>query len=222
MYSGVVEIQLSPPSEGEPTESPNFCEFLKTVYNTGVVPNYTSNGVILSYYDKPNTEYYELANKILDYTRRFVGGVAISFGNKSLRPFAKNAIKGLIEKGNTNINIHHIISTKDSVQEFIDSWNEYGDNIMYHVLLPLMPAGRSTSGIEDGVWEILEKAIQDLNIKNIAFGAHFAEYLKDSKIKTWLYPPESLSKNVVLQKDCVKITPSSFNLTPVKVINLQN
>ena len=74
-------FQIAIGSEGESTETPNICEILETVYTTGVVPNYTSNGVILSYYDKPNTEYYELANKILDYTRRFVGGVAISFGN---------------------------------------------------------------------------------------------------------------------------------------------
>ena len=213
-------FQIAIGSEGSPDENPEFCDFIETVYNTGVVPNYTSNGVILSYYDKPGTEYYDLANKILDYTRRFIGGVAISFGNKSLRSFAKDAIKGLIEKGDTNINIHHIISDKESVQEFIDSWYEYGDDIMYHVLLPLMPAGRSKKGIESGVWEILEDSIKDLNIENVAFGAHFVDYLKNSKIKTWLYPPESLSKNIILEKDCVKITPSSFNLNPIKIINL--
>ena len=36
------------------------------------------------------------------------------------------------------------------------------------------------------------------------------------KIKTWLYPAESYSKNVLLTKDKVQITPSSFNLTPIK------
>lgn len=53
-----------------------------------------------------------------------------------------------------------------------------------------------------------------------AFGAHFVEYLKTSKIKTHLYPPESLSKNVILTKDKVQITPSSFNLNPIMTINL--
>lgn len=42
----------------------------------------------------------------------------------------------------------------------------------------------------------------------------------DTKIKTHLYPPESLSKNVILTKDKVQITPSSFNLKPIRVINL--
>lgn len=44
--------------------------------------------------------------------------------------------------------------------------------------------------------------------------------LETSKIKTHLYPPESLSKNVILTKDKVQITPSSFNLTPIKVIHV--
>ena len=197
-----------------------FCEFLETVYNTNVVPNFTTNGVILASWNKPESMYYNLANKILDYTRRFVGGVAVSFGNRSLRKFAKDAVDGLIKNGDVNINLHHIISTKESVDEFVKVWEEYGDKIAYHVLLPLMPSGRSTKGIEDGVFEYMESKIQELNIKNVAFGAHFIKYLEGSKIKTWLYPAESLSKNVILTKDKVQITPSSFDMKPVKVIEL--
>lgn len=212
-------FQIAIGSEGEPTESSSFCDFLETVYNTGVVPNYTTNGVILSYYDKPGTEYYDLANKILKYTHDYVAGVAVSFGNKSLRSYAENAIKGLLEKGDCHINIHHIISDKASVQDFIDSWYNYSDDIKYHVLLPLMPSGRSTKGLEPGVWEILEKAIKDLNITNVAFGAHFYKYLTDSSIKTWIYPPESLSKNMILKNGKVIITPSSFDLTSIKTFD---
>ena len=69
------------------------------------------------------------------------------------------------------------------------------------------------------VFEYLEEKINEHNMKNVAFGAHFIKYLRDSKmIKTWLYEPESFSKNVILLKDEVLITPSSFNLKPVKVI----
>ena len=45
------------------------------------------------------------------------------------------------------------ISTKESVDEFVETWKEYGAEIAYHVLLPLMPSGRSTKGIEPGVFE---------------------------------------------------------------------
>lgn len=211
---------MSPPSEGEPLESPDFCKFLETVYNTNVVPNYTSNGVILGSYDNPNSKWYNKANEILEYTSSYVGGVAISMGNPLLRNLASKAIDALLLKGNTKINIHHIISDKESVDEFFKIQQKYGNDIYYHVLLPLMPSGRSKEGIKEGVFEYLEEIIQKNNIKNIAFGAHFVKYLETSKIKTYLYPPESLSKNVILQKDHIKITPSSFNLNPIKEILL--
>lgn len=118
------------------------------------------------------------------------------------------------------MNIHHIISTKESVDNFVRAWKFYGDDILYHVLLPLMPSGRSTKGIEDGAFKYLEEQIEKNSIKNVAFGAHFIEYLRDSKIKTWLYEPEIFSKNVILTPNKVQITPSSFNLNPIKIINL--
>lgn len=213
-------FQIAIGSQGEPTMHPQLCEFLETVYNTNVVPNYTTNGIILSYWDKPGSRYYLLANRILEYTAKYCGGVAVSFGNKSLRKFAKDAVQGLIEKGEVNINLHHIISTKESVDEFVEIWKEYGAEVAYHVLLPLMPSGRSTKGIEPGVFEYMEDKIQELGMKNVAFGAHFIKFLENSKIKTWLYPAESLSKNVLLKKDKVEITPSSFDMNPVKVIEL--
>lgn len=206
-------FQIAIGSTGEPTIHPEFCNFLKTVYESGVVPNYTTNGIILS-------RQTPLAEAILEATRKYVGGVAVSFGNEALREQARQAVINLINNGNTNVNIHHIISDKDSVDEFIAEWLRYGDSILYHVLLPLMPTGRSKSGIEDGVWEYLEEMIQKHEIKNVAFGAHFIKYLRGSKIKTWLYDEESFSKNIILTPDKVQITPSSFDLNPIEIINL--
>lgn len=213
-------FQIAIGSESEPTEHQDFCNFLKTVFETNIVPNYTTNGVILSSWNKPNNKYYKLANEILDYTNNFVGGVAVSFGNKLLRNLANNAIEGLINKGNTNINIHHIISTKQSVDEFVETWLKYDYDILYHVLLPLVPAGRSTKGMEEGVFQYLEEVIDKNNIKNIAFGAKFIKYLETSKIKTWLYDEHSLSANILLKNDKIVITKSSFDLEPIKIISL--
>lgn len=204
-------FQIAIGSTGEPTIHPDFCKFLETVYNTGVVPNYTTNGITLS--KATNRE-------LLEYTRNFVGGVAVSLGNKALKKNADMAIVNLIIMGDTNVNIHHIISTKDSVDDFIKEWKRYGSDIKYHVLLPLMPSGRSSKGLDEGVFEYLEEKILEENITNVAFGAHFCKYLENSKIPTYLYPPESLSKNVILTKDKVQITPSSFNLNPIKTIEL--
>lgn len=205
-------FQIAIGSTGEPTIHPDFCKFLETVYNTGVVPNYTTNGITLSS--------IKTSRELLEYTRNFVGGVAVSLGNKALKRNADMAIVNLITMGNTNVNIHHIISTKDSVDDFIKEWKRYGSDIKYHVLLPLMPSGRSSKGLDEGVFEYLEEKILEENVTNVAFGAHFCKYLKNSKIPTYLYPPESLSKNVILTKDKVQITPSSFNLNPIKIIEL--
>ena len=206
-------FQIAIGSTGEPTIHPEFCDFLKTVYESGVVPNYTTNGITIA---KDN----ELSSKILAFTREYVGGVAISFGNKSLRNYAHEAIYKLHKLGNTNINIHHIISDKESVDEFVAEWAHYGDSILYHVLLPLMPSGRSSEGVTEGTFEYLEEVIEKNNIKNVAFGAHFIKNLRDSKIKTWLYDEQSFSKNIILTKDLVQITPSSFDLNPIMQIKL--
>ena len=208
-------FQIAIGSTGCPTIHPQFCEFLETVYNSGVVPNYTTNGITLAKGD-------EYTEKLLDYTRRFVGGVAVSMGNKSLHKQAKKAIQILLDKGDTNVNIHHIISDKKSVDDFLKVQKKYGSDILYHVLLPLMPAGRSTRGVEEGAFEYLEDMIEKYDIKNVAFGAHFIETLKTSKIPTWLYEAESFSKNIILTKDKVQITPSSFDLKPIKIIDLKN
>lgn len=174
-------FQIAIGSTGEPTIHPDFCKFLETVYNTGVVPNYTTNGITLSS--------IKTSRELLEYTRNFVGGVAVSLGNKALKRNADMAIVNLITMGDTNVNIHHIISTKDSVDDFIKEWKRYGSDIKYHVLLPLMPSGRSSKGLDEGVFEYLEEKILEENVTNVAFGAHFCKYLKNSKIPTYLYPP---------------------------------
>lgn len=206
-------FQIAIGSTGEPTIHPEFCRFLKTVYETGVVPNYTTNGISIAKND-------EISKNILEATRRYVGGVAVSFGNKSIRNYARTAVYKLITLGDTNVNIHHIISDKESVDEFVAEWARYGDDILYHVLLPLMPSGRSSEGVTDGTFEYLEEVIEKNNIKNVAFGAHFIKNLRNSKIKTWLYDEQSFSKNIILTPDKVQITPSSFDLNPIKVIDL--
>lgn len=206
-------FQIAIGSTGEPTIHPEFCDFLKTVYETGVVPNYTTNGITLA---KDN----ELSKQIMEATRKYVGGVAVSFGNKTIRDYARTAVANLVNFGNTNVNIHHIISNKESVDVFVQEWAYYGSDILYHVLLPLRPSGRSSEGITDGTFEYLEEVIEKNGIKNVAFGAHFIKNLRNSKIKTWLYDEQSFSKNIILTKDLVQITPSSFDLNPIMKIEL--
>ena len=206
-------FQIALGSTGEPSIHPDFCKFLQTVYDTNVVPNYTTNGITIA-------QDTELSDQILAYTRAYVGGVAVSFGNKQIRNYAEQAVIKLLNRGNTNVNIHHLISDKNSVDEFIQEWLKYGDDILYHVLLPLMPHGRSDKGIEDGVFQYLEEMIDKNGIKNVAFGANFIKNLESSKIKTWLYDEHSLSANCILKPNEIVLTKSSFDLNPVKIIKL--
>lgn len=207
-------FQIAIGSSGEPTIHPDFAEFLRTIYELNIVPNYTSNGIAIA-----NDS--DVSEIILEATSNYVGGVALSANtwNKAIDLSWRKAFRKLIDFGNTNINLHYIISDKKSVDKFIDIYNEYKDNVLYFVLLPLMNSGRSNDKYSSEAFEYLLES--GLDFGNIAFGAHFYDLLKNqNKIKCWLYPPESFSKNLILE-DTIKITPSSFNLTPVMEIKYE-
>jgi MoaA/NifB/PqqE/SkfB family radical SAM enzyme len=201
-------FQIAIGSQGEPTLHPDFLKFLETIYNLNIVPNYTTNGITIAL----ESDYSE---KLLDYTSKYVGGVAVSANTwaENINMLWRNAISKLIYYGNTNINIHYIIRDKKSVDEFINIYNEYKNDILYFVLLPLMKSGRSSEQYQKEAFDyLLDK---DFDFSKIAFGAHFYDLLKNqNKVKCWMYPPESFSKNLILD-DTIKITPSSFNLNPI-------
>lgn len=204
---------MSPTSTGEPTIHPDFTKFLETVYNTQVVPNFTTNGIILSDYNDKRCQ------EILDYTKSYVGGVAISFGNELLRMRALKAVYNLLKYGECKVMIHHLISNRKSVEDFMVATKDFGKDIHYHVLLPLMKHGRSDKGLEDGVFEYMQDEIIKNNITNVAFGANFYPYLENSKLPVSVYPQEAYSKNIILNNKVI-ITPSSFNLTPIHEIKV--
>ena len=216
-YKGVTytskPFQIAIASTGEAAIHPQFTKFLQTVYETEVVPNYTTNGIILSDYKNP------LCQEILEATRNFCGGVAISVGNRSIRNNALTAIDNLLKYGECKVMMHHLIYDEESVDDFLDLVKSYSNTIHYHVLLPLMKHGRSTEGLEEGVFEYLQDLILENDIKNIAFGANFYPYLENSKLPVSIYPQEAYSKNVILNKKVI-ITPSSFNLTPIEEIEV--
>lgn len=210
-------FQIAIGSESEPTIHPDFIEFIRTVYNYGVVPNYTTNGITLSNDD----EYSKL---LLEVTEKYCGGVAVSANrwNSVIDKQWRKAVNKL-SKIDVNINLHYIISDKGSVDEFIRIYNEYKDKVLYFVLLPLMKSGRSVDSMSDEAFEYL-LTFENVDWSKVAFGAHFYESLKkQDKIKCWMFPPESFSKNLILEGKSedsigIKITPSSFNLTPMKEI----
>lgn len=219
-------VQIAIGSTGEPTQHPDFPEFLKIVKESGVVPNYTTNGLLLGYSGK-DQEIIKRRDNLLDVTEKYCSAVAISLGNKNLREAAIRAIENLIPR-DIHVVTHHIISDLDSVLDFFEFRRKYGKKIHYYTLLPLAKSGRSEKEMSQGVYNFLESEIlfrqreimEDMG--NISFGAKFIPYVKShgNLLNACLIPEGAYSKNMLIKDDKVIITPSSFDLTPIKIINL--
>ena len=206
--------QIAIGSVGEPTIHPDLPKFLQAVYESDVVPNYTTNGILLS---------GDKGDEVMEATRNFCGGVAVSYGNKSLRDQADKAIENLLKNGECKVIIHHIIEDKNSVDDLTGTVDKWGKDIHYHVLLPLMKHGRSDKEMNTETYLYLMEQLSEKDIKNVAFGANFAPFMKENstgKIDVWEYPQEIYSKNILLKNGEVIITPSSFNLEAIKTIKL--
>ena len=93
---------------GEPTLHPNFIELLKTFKELGIEPNYTTNGM-------------NLTDEILEATKEYCGGVAISC-HPHLRKYWEPAIYKLNKLGIV-VNLHLVISDKASQDNFMYIYN---------------------------------------------------------------------------------------------------
>jgi organic radical activating enzyme len=182
---------------GEPTEHPEFLDILKLTYDLDITPNYTTNGSFI---------FSENKDKIIEYTKKYCGGVAVSC-HEHLNDIWTKAANLFIDNG-IKTNFHIIISDKDSIDRFIGIYNEWKYKIDYFVLLPQINKGRSKDAIID--WEYLKSVLPE-NKEQIAFGANFYPYLKDyDDIGCDLYEPEIMSKFLDL-KD-MRLYGSSFEL----------
>lgn len=198
--------QIAIGSGGESTIHPEFIEFLKTIYDLNIVPNYTTNGITIA-------EDNEYSKKLLEATEKYCGGVAVSANsfNEYIDKIWRKAVDKL-SKIDVHINLHIIISDKASVDRFYDIYREYKEIIHTFVLLPIMPEGRSNQSCSKETFEYFVSRWSEITDRSkVAFGANFYPYLKEQDdIKCYLYEPESFSKNLILDDEII-ITPSSFN-----------
>jgi len=181
---------------GEPTEHPDFLSILKTTRELGIVPNYTTNGSFIIFDNK---------DSIIEYTKKYCGGVAVSC-HKHLEKYWKKAAELFLENG-IMTNFHIVISDSASIDYFLDIYSEWEDKISYFVLLPIINKGRCKDKNID--FDYLKKMLPE-NKNKLAFGAHFYDFLKENKeIGASLYEPEIMSKFLDL-KD-MKLYKSSFD-----------
>lgn len=190
---------------GEIVFHPEFHEYCKvSMEEYNVVPNYTTNGVwALTMEDSD-------INKVIETTKKYCGGVAVS-AHPHLEKYWRKAIEFYIENG-IRTNFHHIISDKESIDRFLNIFEEYKDKVDYFVLLPFKAVGRAKGMNEELDWEyFVEKFPKDKNdTAKIAFGANFYEYLLKGEldVPVSLYVPHILSKFLDMKDG--NVYPSSF------------
>lgn len=198
-------FQVAMPGSGEISLHPEFEEIFKTFHDLGITPNYTTNGMWIT---DPS-----LTTRLIDATLKYVGGVAVSC-HPHLEKYWKNAVKTYKCFTAIKVNLHIVISDKESIDYFIKIYNQFEDMVDYFVLLPYGNQGRAVEKNID--WEYLIHSMPEDNSK-IAFGAKFYDYLLKGirdirpgyEMPVSLYPPESMSKFLDL-KD-MKLYKSSFD-----------
>lgn len=186
---------------GNPNQHPDFVNILKKFNELQIVPNYTTNGM-------------GLTDKILEATQQYCGGVAVSC-HPHLRKYWELGAKEL-SKAKIQLSYHHIIGDKNSVNRFIDIFeNEKLDSLVsYHVLLPLIAQGRAKYSCDQNAKEKLFNYLEKLNpdrLQKIAFGAKFYDDLLEKKYNfpgISIYGPEDFSKFLYIKS--MKIYGSSF------------
>lgn len=190
---------------GEPTTHPDFIELMKVCYDMGIMPNYTTNGMW-------SASAEENQKKLLEATKQFCGGVAVST-HPHLRRFWE-AATNLYIKENIFTNLHIIIGDRHSIDDFARVYKLYKGFVKYFVLLPLTAQGRAKESFVD--WEYFKDKI-DGSPADIAFGANFYPYLcQDPKRFTVsLYEPEIMSAYLDLED--MKVYKSSFSSCEKKV-----
>lgn len=197
-------FQIAIGGAGEPTLHPQFIDFVKSVNEMGITPNYTTNGMHLS-------------NDILEATEKYCGGVALSYHPhiKKIFDIAINKLKSI----KTKLNIHIILGTEQSLIDTKDLYEKYKDEIEYFVILPYQAAGRGKEIETEVVWNKFFDFIFELPKKyqsKFAFGALFYKWLlkNDIKLDIDIYEPEIYSGYRIMDESYKILRISSYNVNP--------
>lgn len=193
-------FQIAIGGAGEPTMHPDFPEFVKTVRELGIVPNYTTNGMHLS-------------EEVLNATEAYCGGVALSWHPHIEKVF--HAAVAKLKPLKTKLNVHIIIGTKQSLIDLKELYNQYKDVFDYFVILPYQAVGRASEMDVKFTWLEAFEWIKTVNSKQFAFGALFYDFLKlnDVGLEMSIYNPDVYSGYILLNNNYNKIYKSSYELT---------
>jgi sulfatase maturation enzyme AslB (radical SAM superfamily) len=190
--------QVAIGGQQEPIEHPEFENVLKAFCELDIVPNITTNGVLVD-------------QSIVDIIKKYCGGVAVTL-HPHLEEHWRRAINMFVQN-NIRTNIHIIVSNNETIEALKRIYAELNDKIEYYVLLPYKPVGYAKNKPIAIDYDKLEEFL-DLNFNNanIALGANFYEFLTNKrKWNVSLYPPEIMSKYLVLD-DNLSLYNNSFDM----------
>jgi len=196
-------FQIALGGAGEPTLHPDFPEVLKTMHELQIMPNYTTNAMHLS-------------KKVVDATKLYSGGVAISC-HPHLEKIWRKGIDTLTNAGIKTC-LHIILGEPGSNDNF---WKIYSTtkNIHYYVVLPYMAVGRAKQIDVEKEWDLFFEEALIRKPNDISFGALFYDYfLKNreimNKINLSIYEPEVLSGYRIMDNSYKLLRKSSYDLSP--------
>ncbi len=191
-------FQVAIGGQQEPLEHPEIEGALQALKKLGIVPNFTTNGVLFN-------------DNAVRLAKEYCGGVAITM-HPHLESFWRDAIELSLNNG-IKTNIHFVVSDEDSVKRLENEYTKYNGRVDYFVLLPHMNVGFAEKNPKIIAYDAMEKWLDKVNdFANIAFGANFYKFLQP--LKKWdvsLYPPEILSKYLVMD-DSMTIYNNSFEM----------
>lgn len=196
---------------GEPTLHPEFIPILLTFKGLGIVPNYTTNGM-------------HLTPRIVEATRKYCGGVAVSC-HEHLLPHWLKAVEMFCELG-VKVSLHVMIGhRRGSVEQFWAIYDRYVNMVSNFVLLPYQAIGRGEpTCFTDLECNLLFDTLLIKKPTKVSFGALFYNLLQArpdlcKSLDIAIYEPEVMSGYVKLDTVDLIIRKSSFDPTPIGAIN---
>ena len=195
-------IQMACGGESDSMENPECWEALEAFRSLGIVPNLTTHGIFVN-------------DKTIGNIQKYTGGVAVS-----LHPHLEKAWRKAIDilhDAKIRLNVHFIISDKESVDLFMKLYKELSETVEYFVLLPLMNVGHAKKNPKKVDLIALEKAMDSIYSEGkLACGANLYPWLctVGKKYGISLYSPEIFSKYLLLN-DRLDVFNNSFERKPV-------
>lgn len=172
-------FQVAIGGAGEPTLHPDLPEFMQTMRELSIMPNYTTNGM-------------HLGKRVLEATEQYAGGVAVTIHNH-LEKHWRSAIEKLHDI--TRLNLHFIPMSKSDVDKMMELTSEYSDKVDYFVILPYQAIGFGQPLDMTDVYKYMLSRLKTVDITKFAWGAYFYDLLKqNSWIKADLYKHGLFSK----------------------------